>query len=123
MGYTRYWERTKKPIDADLICYVCKVIEDCNDKGIAIRNWEGKGNPTVTFEQIAFNGDRSLDHNHETFSIGTETGFQFCKTQRKPYDYAVRKVLRYAEEHGFVTDVSEDDENEDIFSDEEYERR
>ena len=119
MGYTRYWERTEKPIDADLICYVCEVIEDCNDKGIAIRNWEGKGNPTVTFERIAFNGDRSLDHNHETFSIGKETGFNFCKTARKPYDYAVRKVLRYAEEHGFVTDVSDDGENEDIVSDEE----
>lgn len=119
MGYTRYWERTEKPIDADLICYVCEVIEDCNDKGIAIRNWEGKGNPTVTFERIAFNGDRSLDHDHETFSIGKETGFNFCKTARKPYDYAVRKVLRYAEEHGFVTDVSDDGENEDIVSDEE----
>ena len=27
MGYTRYWKRTEKPIDADLICYVCEVID------------------------------------------------------------------------------------------------
>lgn len=120
MGYTRYWIRTEKPIDADLICYVCDVIEDCNNKGIAIRNWEGKGNPTVTFERIAFNGDHSLYHDHDTFSIGKETGFEFCKTARKPYDYAVRKVLKYAEEQGFVTDVTSDGENEEIISDEEY---
>jgi hypothetical protein len=120
MGYTRYWVRTDKPIDADLVCYVCKVLEDCNNKGIAIRNGVGTGNPIVTFEQITFNGDNSLDHDHETFSIDKETGYQFCKTARKPYDYAVRKVLRYAEEHGFVTEVSDDGENEDIVSDEEY---
>ena len=35
-------------------------------------DWEGKGNPTVTFERIAFNGDHSLNHDHETFSIGKE---------------------------------------------------
>lgn len=120
MGYTRYWNRTEKPIDADLICYVCEVIEDCNNKGIAIRNWEGTGNPTVTFERISFNGDRSLGHDHETFAIDEATGFQFCKTARKPYDYAVRKILKYAEEHGFVTDVSDDGENEDIVSDEDW---
>ena len=120
MGYTRYWKRTNKPIDEDLIVYVCEVIEDCNKKGIAIRGWDGDGNPTITFDRIAFNGDGSLKHDHETFAIDSNEGFNFCKTARKPYDYAVRTILKYAEEQGFVKDVSSDGENEEIISDEKY---
>ena len=122
MGYTRYWERTDKPIDLDLITYVCEVIADCDEKGIAIRNWTGLGNPIVTLDRIAINGDETLNHDHETFSIDSETGFQFCKTARKPYDYAVRTILKYAEEQGFVKDVSSDGENEEIISDEDYDK-
>lgn len=120
MGYTRYWNRTEKKIDADLIIKVCEVIADCDKKGIAIRNGWGEGNPLVTLDCISINGNEISDLCHETFFIGGGTGSNFCKTERKPYDYAVREILKYAEENGFVTDVKEDGENNEIISDEEY---
>ena len=50
MGYTRYWKRTEKKIDADFIVKVCEVIADCDEKGIKIRNGYGEGNPIVTLD-------------------------------------------------------------------------
>lgn len=123
MGYTRYWNRTKKKIDADLIVKVCEVIADCDKKGIMIRNGWGQGNPLVTLDYISINGDRTNDLDHESFFITDDcddTGFNFCKTARKPYDYAVREILKYAEENGFVTDVQDDGDNDEIISDEDY---
>lgn len=123
MGYTRYWNRTEKKIDADLIVKVCEVIADCDKKGIMIRNGWGQGNPLVTLDYISINGDRSNDLDHESFFISDaydDKGFNFCKTARKPYDYAVREILKYAEENGFVTDVQDDGDNDEIISDEDY---
>ena len=120
MGYTRYWNRTEKKIDADLIIKVCEVIADCDKKGIMIRNGWGEGNPIVTLDCISINGDKTNDLWHETFFIDDNTGFNFCKTEEKPYDYAVREILKYAEENGFVTDVQDDGDNDEIISDEDY---
>ena len=120
MGYTRYWNRTKKKIDADLIIKVCEVIADCDEKGIAIRNGWGEGNPIVTLDCISLNGNSEHELDHESFNIDEEVGLNCCKTARKPYDYAVREILKYAEENGFVTEVEEDDENNEIISDAEY---
>lgn len=123
MGYTRYWKRTEKPIDADLIIAVCDIIKDCDDKGILIRNGWGTGNPIVTLDCISINGNADTELDHESFVISDDKediGFGFCKTARKPYDYAVRKILKYAEEFGYVKDVSADEELEEIISDENY---
>ena len=120
MGFTRYWNRTEKEIDEDFVVKVCDVIADCDEKGIAIRNWCGEGNPVVTLDRISLNGNSEHQLDHESFVIDKKVGFNFCKTARKPYDYAVREILKYAEENGFVTDVSEDDENNEIISDAEY---
>ena len=121
MGYTRYWERTNKPIDADFVIAVCEIIADCDKRGIKIRNGLGSGNPIVTLDVIAINGDCEHDLSHETcYFDNTETGFNFCKTARKPYDYAVRKILKYAKENGFATKVSSDGANNRIISDEQY---
>ncbi len=121
MGYTRYWQRTKKPITQDFVDEVNKIIADSRSKGITICNGLGEGEPTVTLNKIAFNGDGSRDLDHETcYFDNEETGFAFCKTARKPYDYAVRNVLKAAETLGIVTDVSSDGENEHIVSDTDY---
>ena len=123
MGYTRYWERTEKPITEDFLEEVKEIIRDCAKKGIAIRGWSGEGKPTLTTDKIAFNGNGKADKDlsHETFSISNnETGFDFCKTARKPYDYAVRRVLKLAKQYGLVTKVSSDGANNKIYSDEEY---
>ena len=121
MGYTRYWERTDKKIDEDFITAVNDIISDCNKRGIRIGDWDGNGEPTVTLDRIAINGDARYDLNHETLSFdNNKTGFDFCKTARKPYDYAVRKILSYAKKNGFVKKVCSDGANNDIISDEEY---
>ena len=126
MGYTRYWVRTDKPITEDFVEEVKEIIKDCAKKGIAIRGRYGEGSPIINTEEITFNGNfrAEKDLSHEPFSIlNIETGFDFfdfCKTNRKPYDYAVRRVLKLAKDYGLVTNVSSDGKNNKIYSDEEY---
>lgn len=122
MGYTRYWKRTEKPITEDFLEEVKKIIVDCAKKGIAIRDWDGTGNPTITLDKITFNGNSKADKDlsHESFFLNNiPTDFDFCKTARKPYDYAVKRILKKAVEYGIVTDVRSDGKNK-MCTDEEY---
>lgn len=121
MGYTRYWERTEKPITEDFLEEVKKIIVDCAKKGIAIRGIEGYGKPTLSIQMIGLNGNEEAekDLSHDSFIIDEKTGFNFCKTVRKPYDYAVKRILKKAVEYGLVTDVSSDGKNK-MCTDEEY---
>ena len=123
MGYTRYWKRTDKAITEDFVKKVNEIIGNSISRGIVICGWDGTGTPEVSTEAISFNGngDRGLDH--ETLWIGYETGFNFCKTACKPYDYTVREVLRAAEKEGLIYDLSDDGENEEIISDDDYIKR
>lgn len=122
MGYTRYWKRTEEKITDDFIKEVNKIIKEAARLGIAIRGWDGKGNPVLTNERISFNGNGNAEYDlsHESFVLDEEIGFNFCKTARKPYDYVVRNVLQLAWEHGLVEEVSDDGMNERIISDEQY---
>lgn len=123
MGYTRYWARTEKPITEDFVEEVKEIIKDCAKKGIAIRGLYGTGEPIITLDKIAFNGNSEADRDlsNESFILNnTPTDFDFCKTARKPYDYAVRKVLKKAKDYGLVTNVSSDGTNNKVYSDEEY---
>lgn len=121
MGYTRYWERTNKPITETFVKKVKEIIKDSNDKGITIRNGFGEDEPIVTLEKVSFNGDGSRNLSHEScYFDNQELGFNFCKTARKPYDYTVREVLKVAEQEGLVADVRSDGENEEIISDNDY---
>ena len=122
MGYTRYWKRTEEKITDDFIKEVSRIIKEAARLGIAIRGWDGKGNPVLTNERISFNGNWNAEHDlsHESFVLDEEIGFNFCKTARKPYDYVVRNVLQLAWEYGLVEEVSDDGMNERIISDEQY---
>lgn len=120
MGYTRYWERTAKPMDESFVKFCYAVFDTCKKLGIKICGWDGTGEPTVTDKAIMFNGDIKHDLDHESFVLNDQIGFCFCKTARKPYDYAVRTILREALVRGYVVDVSDDGYNEDIISDAEY---
>lgn len=122
MGYTRYWERTEKPITDDFLKEVEEIIKDSAKKGIAIRGWDGSGKPILNLTRIALNGNGKADKDlsYESFVIDDEIGFHFCKTARKPYDYTVRKILKLAKDYGLVTKVSSDGANNKVYSDEEY---
>lgn len=114
MGFTRYWNRTSKPIGHEFTLKVDEILEECELLGIGISF-------RITDSFIRLNGNADLDLDHEDFFLNNgETGFDFCKTARKPYDYAVRKILAEAEKEGLVTNVSSDGENEEIISDDEY---
>ena len=122
MGYTRYWDRTEKPITETFVKKVKEIIKDSESKGIHIGDGGGMGEPIVTTKHILFNGDASKRLDHETCFFNNsenERGFNFCKTARKPYDYTVREVLKAAEAEGLITNVSSDGENEEIISDDE----
>lgn len=121
MGYTRYWDRTSEPITEDFLEAVKEVLDDCENRGITICNWDGSGVPTLSLERIAFNGyEGEHDLSHESFVLDSTTGFNFCKTARKPYDYAVRRVLKLAKDYGLVTNVRSDGAERHIYSDERY---
>ena len=76
MGFTRYWNRTSKKIDADFVLEVCKIIANCDEKGINIRNGSGEGNPIVTLDMIAINGDRQFGLEHESIYFDNLTIMQ-----------------------------------------------
>ena len=73
----------------------------------------GEGEPRISETEVWFNGDGSLDLDHETFAFDLyETGyykgvddikedgvFGFCKTARKPYDIAVCVSLMVIKHH------------------------
>jgi hypothetical protein len=120
MGYTRYWKRTEKPMAVGFMDFCREVFDTCEKLGIEIHNWDGYGKPTVKEDMIAFNGDGENHLDHESLVLNNEVGFNFCKTARKPYDYAVRTILREALTRGYITDLRDDGTNEEIISDEEY---
>lgn len=123
MGYTRYWDRTDEPINAQFVRFVNRTIADCETRGIHICDGNGEGKPVVMMGKILLNGDGARDLDHETLYFTDdpdEVGFNFCKTARKPYDYAVRKILKGAELYGIVTNVRQDGPNDEIISDDEY---
>ena len=113
MGYTNYWYRTSKPITQEFVDAVKEVFEKCKNMGIILRDGWGENEPIADLERIDFNGNVETELDHENFvmiNIPEENNnvFCFCKTARKPYDYAVKEVLKIAEKMGLVTDVSDD---------------
>jgi hypothetical protein len=120
MGYTRYWERTDKPMDESFVRFCNAIFDNCKKLGIKICGWDGTGEPTVTDKAIMFNGNARCNLDHESFILNDQIGFCFCKTAKKPYDYAVRTILREAFIRGYIKDLEDDGLYEDIVSDEEY---
>jgi hypothetical protein len=120
MGYTRYWKRTSKVMNEDFVEFCNEVFKTCKKFGIKIGDAWGENEPIVNTNCIAFNGDASKKLDHESCVLDSEVGFNFCKTARKPYDYAVRTILREALTRGYITDLSDDGINEEIISDDEY---
>ena len=106
MGYTRYWNRTSKPIDEYFLRFVREVVKDCEKRGITIRGGDGTGDPYIEPDGIYINGNAEKKLDHETFYIDDALGFNFCKTARKPYDYAVKTILDEAQTLWLVEYVS-----------------
>ena len=127
MGYTHYWEFKKNPIKIEngadkfkqAVAMVKQGIEKIpslipsftyrmNERGeyeqvelgkepFKLCGGNGKGEPKFTDTLVSFNGDASVNHDHETCYIALDDPndfkFNFCKTARKPYDVAVCLTL------------------------------
>lgn len=100
MGYTHYFGENK-PIPDKAWSKICekahKILEYVSSQDIKlVYEYNEIHQPPVISDKdpkvIRFNGPE--EEGHETFSIAPEsTGFNFCKTARKPYDLAVGLVL------------------------------
>ena len=108
MGYTHYYtpkESTSKKFEE--FSTRCKKLYEAlpeksgtaggyaSDQKIEIRGGDGTGKPEFTKEKVWFNGNSKNGTDHETLGISSKdkNGWNFCKTQRKPYDLLVCAVL------------------------------
>ena len=108
MGYTRYWKNKTKPIDEETLETIKNIIDIAKkeyDIDIEIKS--------LTNELIMLNGDESKGLDHEDFVIDLKNGFNFCKTNEKPYDIVVNAILKLLESKGKIHDVEKDDDSEE----------
>jgi len=107
-GYTNYFYKTKdlKKFDAPFVNEVKRIVAA---SGVPLGNWDGKGKPKITDTIISLNGVG--EDSYESFVITAEyekkddffnKGFNFCKTDRKPYDAVVKAILMSAKKHGVI---------------------
>ena len=108
MGYTRYWDFKGNPPDKNKFkhfSHLCKLVVENMDIPVE--------DITITDDKVRFNGVG--DDAHETFLItSSQTNFNFCKTQLKPYDDLVCACLEFARNiFGDGIEVDSDGDNND----------
>lgn len=114
MGYTHYWMQTRDftPQEmGDIAGSLRRIIVEATCDIVGPMGDEGTP-PTLTEEEIAFNGRDK--NSHETFGFNAkrelpytgaradQLGIAFCKTARKPYDIVVTACLTLLQaDYGF----------------------
>ena len=108
MGYTNYWIQ-KKPFN-NRQWNIIKKEYDYIKENFGVNNAnEYEENiiedQTTKSDEIVFNGNEKNNLDHETFVLtknfrepfydGDDVKFNFCKTERKPYDLAVWHLLTF----------------------------
>lgn len=135
MGYTNYFK--KAPIlDKEKFKILSEELNTASgfivgehssandgDEMVTLCDGVGEGSPIFTEDVIRFNGDASQGHDHETFIIKRESQdedirneglvFEFCKTNRKPYDIMVQLSMLRLKHHFPETKISSDGDSED----------
>jgi hypothetical protein len=99
MGYTHYWENYARDIPPKALAIIREIVFQAYRDGIIQYEFDAAAQPIVTNKYIRFNGVGG--NGHETFHFNvddyyrTSQGkpFAFCKTNQKPYDDIVMKVL------------------------------
>lgn len=124
MGYTAYWTPKKlkeKQVPEQFWNDCVKALDGVLSAGVRIGDWEGKNeresgseivNTTLMSDNqhpsISFNGLEELQEDHESFVLCFDGEWNFCKTNRKPYDLAVKCVLMLADKYGLLDEWSFD---------------
>ena len=99
MGYTHYWENNANVIPVEAILIIREIVDQAYAGGVIQVEHNRTGLPIVTERLIRFNGVGELGHETFRFDVDdvyrTHEGhhFAFCKTNQKPYDAVVMKVL------------------------------
>lgn len=96
-GYTHYFIWTKPPDAARLkacLADMGKILTAANE---LVAGPDGDGAAMVGPLKLEFNGRG--DNSHEPFVFPGTVGFNFCKTQWKPYDAVVTACLIAARDH------------------------
>jgi hypothetical protein len=98
-------------------------IAEWSKKSPVLCGWNGTGNPEFLENEIAFNGDKTDDMDHESFVIQRDNSkeredekgliFEFCKSARKPYDLMVKISMLRLKHHFPKTEISCDGDASD----------
>lgn len=104
MGYTHYFRQQRRATTEEwaAICADFKKLFAAalltNTPMEIQREDDNDDEPLISTNEIIFNGIE--DNGHETMVLDRNgSGFQFCKTARKPYDRAVCCLLMIAHKH------------------------
>lgn len=105
MGYTNYWTKSnKKKFSPGIIGLVHKVLttfEQQSGEKLVKGFFHKDKAPTVTTTLIHFNVNK--EDTGEDFYIDLKDGdSEFCKTDREPYDSAVKAVLMLLQSAGYL---------------------
>ena len=104
--HTEAFKKIKSDLEHVLTCVQ-------KDKNFKLCGGMGEGEPRISDLEVWFNGDASEKLDHETFALelfeidnykrvdetDKEGVFCFCKTNRKPYDFAVMVSLMVIKHH------------------------
>ena len=121
MGYTSYW-KIEEELDKEKFAILSEELQVAtgllptkstsaqqDHKGVIyLAGGNGEGEPIFTKDLICFNGKD--DEAHETFMIRQKGNddFEFCKTNRKPYDLMVCFSLLRLKHHFPDANISSD---------------
>ena len=105
MGYTNYWTKSsKKRFSPGIIGLVNKILYTYEQKSgeKVVKGFFNKDQaPTVSPTLIHFNVNN--EDSGEDFYIDLKDGdSEFCKTDREPYDAAVKAVLMVLQSAGYL---------------------
>ena len=121
MGYTNYWTKhSNKKIAPAIIGQVNKILstyEQQSGEKVVKGFFHKDKAPTVTDTTIHFNVNK--EDSGEDFYIDFKDGdSEFCKTDREPYDKAVKAVLMVLQSAGYLEEWHFDgDHDEDEYKD------
>ena len=128
MGYTHYFENKGHKDDQKnflkVLAEAKKLYESLpehsesaggysSDDPLKICGCDGEGEPEFEVDCICFNGDASVNLDHEGFLVIPEPFNDFCKTARKPYDLLVCAVLISMKKHFVNFSYSSDGKPDD----------
>ena len=118
MGYTNYFKTKREftPTEWNVITNMAKHVISVSN--VTIRNGEGKEQPIINDDEIVLNGCAYLGEDHEGFALTRMPCYDFCKTNRKPYDDVCMAILQFVQmTHREDIDLSSDGDNEPFWRD------